>query len=112
MYQKAPASMACYHALVAAAAGDDDDGDVLNFVVQLTQQLEPVHPGQFDINQHHAGSEFRELGERFFAACHAQDLAIPFAKVELRNPLRALSSSSTISMRCRIDFLVASFSRA
>ena len=70
-----------YHAFVGAAAGDDDGGDVLNFVVQLTQQLEPVHPGQFDINQHHIGSEFRELCEGFFAAGNAQYLEIQFAKV-------------------------------
>ena len=54
---------------------------MLNFVVQLAQQLEPVHPGQLDVNQDHIGSEFRELGESFFAAGNTQDLEIQFAKV-------------------------------
>jgi hypothetical protein len=54
---------------------------VLNFIVQLTEQLEPVHPGEFDINQDHIGSEFRELRESFFAAGDAQDLEVQFAKV-------------------------------
>ncbi len=68
-----------HDAFVATAPGDNDDGNAQNFVAQLFQQVEPVHPRQLDVRQNQAGLKFLEFREGVFAAPHTQNFPIPFA---------------------------------
>ncbi len=67
-------------AFVAAAPGNDDDGNAQNFVAQLLQQVEAVHAGQLDVRENQAGLKFLKFRERFFAAADAENFPVPFAQ--------------------------------
>ena len=69
-----------HDAFVAAATGDDDDGNAENVVAKLLEQVEAVHAGQLDVRENQAGLEFLKFGEGFFAAADAENFPVPFAQ--------------------------------
>ena len=68
------------HALFAAFAGDQDGGDVFEFVVEFLEKFEAVHARQLDVCDQSFGREFGEARERIFGAAHAQDFVAPLAQ--------------------------------
>ena len=56
------------HALVAAAPGDDNYRNSLDFLAEMSQQIQAIHTRKLDVSKNDAGLKILELGQGFFAA--------------------------------------------
>ena len=86
-------------AIVAAAAGDHNCGNTLQFFGKFVQKGEAVHAGQFDIRNDEARVEIRRIFPALLRRCQRPAGCIPTCAGELRSPRGRSASSSTINMR-------------
>ena len=56
-----------HDSFVAAASRDDNHRNLLDFLDEMAQQLQSVHPGKLDVGQDHIRRKFGKSGEGVFA---------------------------------------------
>src|SRR6202050_936147 len=65
------------HALVAATPGYDDHRNSLDFLAEMSQQIQAIHTRKLDVSKNDAGLKILGLGQGFFAAGDSPHLKAP-----------------------------------
>src|SRR5712664_266309 len=63
--------------LFTPLAGNDDGRHIVQFRPELLQQIQSIHPRQFDVRDQRVRLVTRKFRQRFFRRCHAYNVAAP-----------------------------------